>query len=217
MRIGVAEAISERVISRVHDIVDRLRRGGIPGVRDVIPAYTSILLTFEVTLVERDLIESAVRESLCAEGGQPALSPRRLEIPVCYDEAFAPDLAEVATHHACATAEVIRRHTEPVYTVAFIGFSPGFAYLTGLPVALHTPRLARPRTSVPAGSVAIGGKQTGIYPHATPGGWRIIGRTPLVMFDGDREEASLLKAGDVVRFVAVDRAEFDLLAREHGQ
>lgn len=127
---------------------------------------------------------------------------RLVEIPVCYGGEYGEDLAAVAAFHKTTPAEIVRRHTEPVYTVFMMGFQPGFPYLGGLPEHLHTPRRAVPRTEVPAGSVGIGGGQTGVYPFASPGGWQLIGRTGLPLFRADLNPPTLLAAGDQVRFLA---------------
>ncbi|MDO1510149.1 MULTISPECIES: 5-oxoprolinase subunit PxpB [unclassified Neisseria] len=127
---------------------------------------------------------------------------RHVDIPVCYGGEFGEDLAEVAAFHHTTPEEIVRRHTEPAYTVFMVGFQPGFPYLGGLPENLHTPRRAVPRTQVPAGSVGIGGSQTGIYPFASPGGWQIIGRTEIPLFQTASHPPTLLSAGDTVRFVA---------------
>lgn len=127
---------------------------------------------------------------------------RRVEIPVVYGGEFGEDLAEVAAFHQTTPAEIVRRHTEPVYTVFMMGFQPGFPYLGGLPENLHTPRRAVPRIKVPAGSVGIGGSQTGIYPFASPGGWQLIGHTDTSLFQMASDPPTLLAAGDTVQFVA---------------
>lgn len=141
------------------------------------------------------------------EGPTPAAEEGRLvEVPVHYGGEAGPDLAEVAAHHGLAPRELVRLHSEAAYRVFFLGFLPGFAYLEGLPPALHTPRRATPRTAVPAGSVGIGGAQTGIYPSASPGGWQLIGRTSLPLFDAGAEAPTLLQPGDRLRFV-VERCD----------
>ena len=183
-----------------------------PFIRDLHPAYNSLLVVFEPELATFAQVEAHVRAR--GESGTETVSfaSRVVEIPVCYEEAFALDLPFVAAHNQLSREEVIALHTGGEYRVYFLGFSPGFAYLGGLSSRLCTPRLASPRTLVPAGSVAIGGKQTAIYPMSTPGGWRIIGRTPWRMFNAERAEPALLALGDVVRFVAIARAEFERLA-----
>jgi KipI family sensor histidine kinase inhibitor len=140
----------------------------------------------------------------------PAPPPQEdlVEIPVCYGGDFGPDLADIARHAKLDVAEAIARHAAREYRVAMLGFAPGFPYLLGLDPALHAPRRANPRTRVPAGSVAIGGAQTGIYPRELPGGWQIIGRTPLALFDAGRESPALLAPGQRVRFRAIDTDEF---------
>lgn len=127
---------------------------------------------------------------------------RHIDIPVCYGGEYGADLHEVAAFHRTTPQEIVRRHTEPVYTVFMMGFQPGFPYLGGLPEHLHTPRRAVPRTEVPAGSVGIGGSQTGVYPFASPGGWQLIGRTEISLFQTASYPPTLLQAGDTVRFVA---------------
>lgn len=127
---------------------------------------------------------------------------RHVRIPVVYGGEFGEDLAEVAAFHKTGAEEIVRRHTKPVYTVFMMGFQPGFPYLGGLPENLHTPRRAVPRIKVPAGSVGIGGSQTGVYPFASPGGWQLIGRTEAPLFRADAEPPVLLAAGDTVQFVA---------------
>jgi inhibitor of KinA len=139
--------------------------------------------------------------------------PRQLEIPVCYGGEYGPDLNDVAAMHGMTPAQAIEIHSSTDYLVYFLGFVPGFAYLGELPEALVTPRLATPRRRVPAGSVGIAGSQTGVYPFATPGGWRLLGRTPMAMFRTDRDGLSLLSIGDRVRFMPISREQFAALER----
>ena len=136
-----------------------------------------------------------------------------MEIPVCYGGEFGPDLDEVAALHRISADRVVELHSSATYLVYFLGFVPGFAYLGELPKELITPRLATPRKKGPCGSVGIAGNQTGVYPFETPGGWRLLGRTPLAMFRTDREGLSLLSIGDRVRFVPVSREQFVALER----
>ena len=137
--------------------------------------------------------------------------PRQIEIPVCYGGEYGPDLNDVSAMHGITPAETIELHSSATYLVYFLGFVPGFAYLGELSEALVTPRLPRPRRSVPAGSVGIAGSQTGVYPFTTPGGWRLLGRTPLSMFRSDRNAFSLLTIGDRVRFTPISRQRFTAL------
>jgi inhibitor of KinA len=133
---------------------------------------------------------------------------RTVEIPVCYGGAFGPDLEDVARRHELEAADVIRIHSNGDYLVYMVGFMPGFAYLGGLSARIATPRRLSPRTAVPAGTVGIGGDQTGVYPLASPGGWNLIGKTPLRIFDIQRNEPALLVAGDRVRFRQISLSEF---------
>jgi len=178
-----------------------------PFVRNVHPAYASVLVTFDPRVATPAEVVAAL--SACLQHVRDVTLPaaRSVEIPVCY--AFGIDLDAVASHHGISTEDIVRLHTSVSYQVRFLGFSPGFPYLSGLPPQLATPRLATPRTHVPAGSVAIGGAQTGVYPLATPGGWRIIGRTPRCLFDPDRSPPALLQMGDRITFRSITRAEFD--------
>jgi KipI family sensor histidine kinase inhibitor len=170
----------------------------LPWLRELRTAYDTVLVVAEPGAGEAldALAQRLPEEPMAVVCG---ISPRRIVLDVTYD---GPDLAAVAVLTGLAVDGVVGRHTAVDYEVAFLGFTPGFPYLLGLDPALTVPRLADPRTSVPAGSVGIGGDQTGVYPSETPGGWRLIGRTDAVLFDVDRDEPALLRAGDLVRFRA---------------
>ncbi|MBL8236326.1 MAG: 5-oxoprolinase subunit PxpB [Bryobacterales bacterium] len=165
----------------------------IDGVVNLHPAYESTLIVFDPLRTTHEAVERAARLAATAEQ-RPG---RHHTIPVFYD---GPDLLAVAEHHSMAGERVIELHASAEYSVAFLGFVPGFAYLTGLPAALHTPRRAEPRQVVPAGALGIAGAQTGIYPRTTPGGWQLIGRTPVELFDPAGDPMSLLQPGDRVTF-----------------
>src|SRR5262249_45373290 len=185
-----------------------------PSITNVHPAYASVLVSFDPVARSSDDIRTILAECLSMEApaaGAATTSARAVEIPVCYGGELGPDLDTVAALHDLEPGEVVRLHSQSEYMVCFLGFTPGFAYLGGLPPALAPPRLPAPRTRVPAGSVAIGGAQTGVYPIDTPGGWRLLGRTPLRMFDAARETPSALQMGDRVRFRPVTRQEFDAM------
>ncbi len=184
-----------------------LLRRPLRGFFDAVVGARTLLLLFSPRRLSRDRLVGAVRRVRVETS--PAVSARRLlRIPVLYGAAAAPDLPELA--HACGVSEeeFARRHAAASYSVAFLGFAPGFAYLTGLPLELQTPRLATPRTRVPEGSVAIGGEYTGIYPAQMPGGWRLIGRSPVRLFDARRNPPSLFLPGDRVRFEPIGPEEF---------
>jgi KipI family sensor histidine kinase inhibitor len=219
LRFG--QAMDARLNARVHAAGASLRASALPGLIEIAPAYASLLLRFDPDAYAggADSFRRAVESALAAmpeRTGPDALSTRKVEIPVCYGGAHGPDLEEVARHAGLDAQQVIARHTAREYTVAMLGFAPGFPYLLGMDRVLHTPRRVTPRTRVPAGSVAIGGAQTGIYPRELPGGWMLIGRTPLTLFDPQRDPPCLLAPGDRVRFRAMDAGEFITLFEKCG-
>lgn len=195
----------------VHVLAQTLRDRQVPGLGEAVPTYRSLLLHYDPLHLTFAEVSALVGEALVqSQTGAPAKA-RLVEIPVCYGGEFGPDLAFVARHNGLSPEEVIRLHSSALYPVYMLGFSPGFAYLGGLPKAIATPRLATPRTQVPAGSVGIAGQQTGIYPIATPGGWQLIGRTPLRLFNPHREPPVRLSPGDRVRFVPIEAEQFAAL------
>ncbi|TXI48072.1 MAG: 5-oxoprolinase subunit PxpB [Lysobacter sp.] len=195
---------------RVHALAARIRGASPAWLRDLTPAYASLAVYFDDMRVDpetvRDWLEAQALDD--AESTTTLRASRTIEIPVRYGGAFGEDVDAAAAQLGLTVDTLIARHAAPLYTVAMIGFAPGFPYLSGLDPALALPRLATPRTHVPAGSVGIGGAQTGVYPRESPGGWRLIGRTPLRLFDPLRATPSLLAPGDRVRFVAIDDHAF---------
>ena len=208
------EGIDASVNDRVHGLVSILRESGLPGVLDLVPAYATLTVHYDPSSWARPgtLPHEAIRSEilrLWKEARAASLRPSRpVEIPVCYGGEFGPDLEEVARHCGLSATSVIARHSRPEYRVFMLGFAPGFAYLGGLDPSIAVPRRETPRLKVPAGSVGIAGTQTGIYPSDSPGGWQIIGRTPLKMFDPSLEEPCRLGPGDRLRFVAIEEAAF---------
>jgi inhibitor of KinA len=196
---------------RVRRLLHLLKSDPIAGVRNLHPAYCSVLVKFDATKLRHSELEETLRNYAQRVEKVPLPEPRLVQIPVCYGGDFGPDLKDVAELHGLAPERVIELHASDTYIVYFLGFAPGFAYLGEVPKQLATPRLATPRRQVPAGSVGIAGNQTGVYPIATPGGWRLLGRTPLAMFRPDRAEMSLLSIGDRVRFVPISWEEFAAL------
>jgi inhibitor of KinA len=193
---------------KVRKLLRLLEREPVAGVRNLHPGYCSLLVKFDAVRGRHEEVEEILQGYLARLDGVKLPEPRLVEIPVCYGGEFGPDLEEVRALHGMTVAQVIELHASVEYLVYFLGFVPGFAYLGELPEALVTPRLAAPRRKVPVGSVGIAGNQTGVYPFATPGGWRLLGRTPLAMFRAEREELSLLLIGDRVKFVPISREEF---------
>ena len=180
--------------------------------RNVQPAYCSLMITFDAVRVDHAAVESALREFERRAKALRTPKSRNVEIPVCYEGEFAPDLEDVARLHNLTPKNVARFHTSRTYHAYFLGFAPGFAYLGDLPDEIATPRLDVPRKRVPAGSVAIADKQTAVYPFSTPGGWRLIGRTPLPLFRGNRKPMQRISIGDQVRFCPISQKEFLELA-----
>jgi inhibitor of KinA len=215
----------EETLNEVLRTFHQLRSAAIPGVIELATAYTSVAVFFDPIAVAKtgvtagDEFQSFATRIRAAVADVPKpgwtrRSPSRtVEIPVCYDPQFAADLGDVARHAKISAKEVVDLHSAAEYRVSCIGFVPGFPFLAGLAKKLATPRRDVPRKEIPAGSVGIGGAQTGIYPLRSPGGWNLIGRTPVRLFDPKRNPPTLLRAGDHVRFRAITREEFDSLKR----
>lgn len=200
---------NEETLAQVRSAVAALEADPPPGMVELVPAFTTLTVFYDVMRIADH--EAFGREVL-ARAGRPvaraARKARLITIPVCYGGEHGPDLAAVAQQAKLTERQVIQLHAAETYRVGAVGFTPGFPYLIGLSPKLHTPRRSTPRKSVPAGSVAIGGAQTGVYPWASPGGWNLIGRTPLALFDAAAEEPARLRVGDRVKFKAITPEEF---------
>lgn len=186
----------------------RVREQGIRGVVDMIPAFVSLLVCYDPRVISCGALRARLETILQAEAETRETAGRVFEIPVCYGGEFGPDLPDIASHAGLTEREVVDIHTSRDYLVYMLGFLPGFCYLGGLDERIHTPRLETPRLKIPSGSVGIGGSQTGIYPMESPGGWRLMGKTPVRTWDPDRDVPILLQAGDSIRFVEITAAEF---------
>ncbi len=208
LRVAVGSDTSLETHRRVRAVWEQLRAAEIESLRDLVPAYSTVLVEFDIARLDPEAAADAVRAALRNAGSAPPSPGRLVEIPVCYEGQVAPDIQDVARLHGMSVEDVAAIHAGAEYLVHFVGFVPGFAYLGGLPSQLETPRLSSPRVRVPAGSVGIAGDHTGVYPFSTPGGWRLIGRTPVEMFRADRERPSLLEMGDRVRFVRMSEEKF---------
>lgn len=204
----LGNTISPEVHERVIALFRALQARQQAGIRNLHPAYASLLVDFDPLRISYDYVAGLVEGLAKSYQAANASEARAVSIPVCYDAEFGPDLGDVAAHAGISIDEVIRLHSSATYLVYFLGFSPGFAYMGGLLEKLHTPRLATPRAQVAAGTVGIAGSQTGVYPVDSAGGWRLIGRTPLRMFDAGANPPTRLQPGDRVKFEAIDRAAF---------
>jgi KipI family sensor histidine kinase inhibitor len=215
LQIQFEQKICPEVNSRISAFVKTFEyiAKDIAGVLEVLPTYCSVSIYFDEAICQisllKDLAQKALQKSE-EEKTESTDSARTITIPVCYeDQEFAPDLEKVALHAKLSKEEVIKLHSSSDYLIYMMGFLPGFPYLGGMNPRLKTPRLETPRTKIPAGSVAIGGAQTGLYPVESPGGWNIIGRTPLRLFDVERKPFFLYEAGDKIRFLPITREEFE--------
>ena len=212
-----ATHLQNQITIETHEQVRRLLRlmelEPIAGVRNLHPAYCSLLVKFDATKLRHEELEEVLRGYVERMGRLALPEPRVVEIEVCYGGEFGPDLKDVAELHGMTIERAIELHASATYLVYFLGFVPGFAYLGDVAEELVTPRLATPRRSVSVGSVGIAGRQTGVYPVATPGGWRLLGRTPVKMFQPERVEKSLLAIGDRVQFVPISREQFAKLEK----
>ncbi len=205
-------AVNEKV-RRITALLNQDRKQGI---EEVVPSYSSLAVFYDPEQISLQALSTFLRACEQDVSKAQIRESRTITIPVCYGGEFGPDIEDVARHNQLGIAEVIKRHGNALYRIFALGFAPGFCYLGGLDSGLHIPRLETPRALVPAGSVGIAGGQTGIYPQDSPGGWRIIGRTPLTLFAADRAEPCPYRAGDSLRFQAVDKATFyEILSTEH--
>jgi len=209
--VEFGDRLDESLNRQVHALDAALSGSPIQGLGETVPTYRSLLVMYDPLVSDETSVRAALNLALAGLEAGALPEGRLVEIPVHYGGESGPDLEDVAAHCGLTPSEVVRLHTEPTYRVAMLGFAPGYAYLFGLPPRLATPRLATPRLRVEPGSVGIAGAQTGLYAIATPGGWRIVGRTPMPLFDPNRDEPFALWAGDRVRFVAMDATTDRLL------
>ncbi len=206
--VEFGDSIDPETNTLVRNLFAALKSAAHPGIVDLNPTYRSLFIQYDPWTCSFERLVQLVED--CTESAAEAAPENTVikDVPVCYEEDYGPDLEEVARFHHLSAEKVIGLHCAPVYRVYMIGFTPGFAYLGGLDERLHTPRKKDPRKTVPPGSVGIADQQTGIYPIESPGGWQLIGRTPLKLFDPLREVPFLLQAGDFVRFRPISGDEF---------
>ena len=200
--------ISDKLTQKVIGVSEVIRKNFNGLIIDIIPAYQSLTVSFDNEEIKCDKLIRDIELILSLPLPQDDYQSKVIEIPVCYENEFSPDLESLAQYCKKTTDEVIALHSQPAYLVHMLGFLPGFLYLGGLPTSIACPRKETPAISIPAGSVAIGGNQTGIYPVSSPGGWHIIGRTPLDLFNVKSDTPFIAKPLDIVRFKAISKAEF---------
>lgn len=230
--IIVGEQIQEQIQLEVTSLLAELERHQLPGVIEYVPAYCTITVHYnpwqiwkyarahhiELTSPGSWLqhkLEAIIEAHRYQSGNADTHEGRTVEIPICYGGEYGPDLAEVARYNDLTSEQVIDIHSSPTYLVHMLGFAPGFPYLGGMNPAIAMPRKAIPRASIAAGSVGIAGEQTGVYPISTPGGWRIIGRTPLKLFHPEFEVPTLIQAGDRVKFIPITSEQFAKIGELH--
>lgn len=212
--IQLGSVISPQVNAAVHALDAGIKSANINGIVETVPAFASLLVLYDPVVIGYEEISGTLR-AICEN--PTSVSERKsflYTIPVCYGDEFGEDLEDVAAHAGMSADEVVRCHSERTYLIYMLGFLPGFPYLGGLDPAIVCPRLASPRQKIEAGSVGIGGEQTGVYPLASPGGWRLIGRTPVKLYDPNRAEPIFYSPGDSVKFSPIDRREYDRIAAE---
>ena len=217
--IELGDKVDTAINQKVIGLFAYLKKQQIKGVKDIIPAYNTLTIVYDVALLKKQALNTTVYEMICEKiekaidsfTAYPPTIARLMRIPVCYDLSLAPDIKSLAALHKISIDEVIRLHTGKTYRVYMIGFLPGFAYMGTVDDKINTPRKPQPRTSVTAGSVGIAGAQTGIYPFDSPGGWQLIGQTPVQLFSVTKEEPCYLKPGDDIAFYSITITEFEKL------
>lgn len=208
--IDFGQVIDPKINRHIRQTIERIQALQLDGIIELVPTYCALLVQYDAMLYSYadmcNIIEHTFSESVTDSDNEMVTV---IEIPTVYGGEFGPDLGFVASHNNLSEEEVIAIHSGTDYLVYMLGFIPGFTYLGGMDPRIATPRLSSPRTLIPAGSVGIAGEQTGTYPSDSPGGWQIIGRTPVTMYDMSKEEAALLSAGDYVRYVPIDEQEYN--------
>lgn len=207
--IDFGQVIDPTINRHIRQTIERIKELQLDGIIELVPTYCALLVEYDAMLYSYSEICNIIEPTL-EEGMDNTINElvTVVEVPTVYGGEFGPDLSFVASHNHLSEDEVISIHSGTDYLVYMLGFIPGFTYLGGMDSRIATPRLSSPRTLIPAGSVGIAGEQTGTYPSDSPGGWQIIGRTPVTMYDMSKAQAALLKAGDYVRYVPIDESEF---------
>ena len=216
LTVEFGNEISQTINTRIRAFNIALEKSGIPGIVETVPTYRSLMVHYDPSVILYDALVERM-QALLGQLDHITIPPSDvLEIPVLYGGEEGPDLDFVAQHAGKTVQEVIDIHTSTEYLIYMLGFTPGFTYLGGMSEAIATPRLKTPRVKIPAGSVGIAGAQTGVYPIDSPGGWQLIGRTPVRMYDPDRETPILPQAGQYIHFYPIDRTEYDRIAAQEA-
>ncbi|WP_125153158.1 5-oxoprolinase subunit PxpB [Clostridium rectalis] len=202
------QEINENINNKVRSMNIAINTSSIEGIIEIIPTYRSILIQYNPLIISIENLISQLKKIYINIENIALPSPNIIEIPTIYGNQYGPDIEFVAWHNNITEDEVIKLHSSVDYLIYMLGFTPGFTYLGGLPKELETPRLSTPRTKIPAGSTGIAGKQTGIYPIESPGGWQLIGKTPLRLYDSNRKPPIVLNPGDYLRFVPIDEKDY---------
>ncbi|OLS38457.1 5-oxoprolinase subunit PxpB [Bacillus sp. MRMR6] len=213
IRISFGIEISENVHKKIQRFVFTLKQENIPGIVEWVPTYTSVAIYYRPEIISYSNLIQEVERIYDSLAGSVRIEPITYRIPVYYGGETGPDLSFVAQYHQLSEQEVIELHTKKEYLIHMIGFMPGFPYLGGLPAGLAVPRLEHPRPRVEPGSVGIGGNQTGIYPNEVPSGWRILGITPVKLFDFEKSEPFLFSAGNYIHFYSITLDEYQTIKR----
>lgn len=206
--IEFEKEIRPDINQKISATVQLLKAQHTPGVIDIIPAFCSLLINYDPRVISYGEMKKRLEEILKIEVKAGERRKKVYEIPVCYGGKYGPDIQTIADNAGLSIEEVIEIHSSCDYLIYMLGFLPGFCYLGGLDERIHTPRLANPRLKISAGSVGIGGSQTGIYPLDSPGGWQLMGMTPVKTYDPEREVPILVEAGDYIRFIPIDEEEY---------
>lgn len=212
--VEFGNAISPDINKKIRAFKIAVEKSGIPGIVETVPTYRSLLVHYQPEVIGFKELTGEFEKLMGDLSSIPIPPPTVIEIPVLYGDEMGPDIENVAEHNGKTVDEVIRIHTSEEYLIYMLGFIAGFPYLGGMSKEIATPRLKSPRVKIDGGSVGIAGEQTGVYPVDSPGGWQLIGRTPLKLYDADREKPVLLEAGQYIKFRSVEKEEYDRIEKE---